>query len=182
MELPSATARALLVAIGAPSRLIRHGELVGEAAAEILSALFGVVPPGFDLDRTRVLLGAWLHDAGKSVHPSELAGPGHSHEAAGEGLLLERGVDPRVARMCRTHAQWKEMHNEEVTLEDLLVALADSLWKGRRDATLEARVIDAVAARAGADRWSLFTPLDDTFERVAAGADARLARSVELES
>jgi hypothetical protein len=49
--------------------------------------------------------------------------------------------------MCGTHARWRE--EPEVTLEELLVALADSLWKGRRDHQLEQRVVDAVATRAG---------------------------------
>jgi hypothetical protein len=64
-----------------------------------------------------------------------------------------------------------------MTLEELLVALADKLWKGKRDQTLEQLVVDGVAARAAKDRWDLFTPLDDAFERIAAGGQERLDRS-----
>jgi len=49
-------------------------------------------------DRRRILLGAALHDVGKVVHPNEMSAPGHEHEAAGEQLLLERGVEAEVAR------------------------------------------------------------------------------------
>ncbi|MBX3227087.1 MAG: hypothetical protein KIT84_35870 [Labilithrix sp.] len=43
-----------------------------------------------------------------------------------------------------------------MTIEELLVALADCLWKGRRDDELEQRVVDAVATLAGKGRWDVF--------------------------
>jgi HD domain-containing protein len=164
-------AKTVLRQIGAPERLIRHGELVAEAAEEILAAVTPIVA----VDARLVRLGARLHDAGKALHPSELDRPGCAHEEDGEALLLRHAVDPRVARMCRTHARWKT--TPDATLEDLLVALADSLWKGRRDGELEGLVIDTVAARAGRGRWDVFTPLDDAFEQVAGLGEERLQRS-----
>lgn len=164
-------ATAVLREIGAPERLIRHGELVAEAAERILEA----VQPLAAVEARLVRLGARLHDAGKTLHPHELERSGRAHEEEGGALLLRHGIDPRVARMCLTHARWREA--PDVTLEELLVALADSLWKGRRDDELEQRVIDVVAARAGVGRWDVFTPLADAFERIAAGGQDRLERS-----
>ena len=89
-------------------------------------------------------------------------------------MLLERGVSARLARVCMTHARWDVM---EVELEDLVIALADKLWKGVRKAALEERVVQEVAARTGADRWALFIALDGGFEAIAASGDERLARS-----
>lgn len=166
-------ARALLLELGAPPRLQRHAELVTEAALALL-ALFkrhGLTP-----DAGWVIAGAALHDAGKVLHPAELAGPGGEHEPAGEALLLRHGVAPHIARCCRSHAQWARL---ECSLEELLVALADKLWKGVRVAKLEQRVIESAAAALGRTLWDLFVPLDTGFEAIAATASDRLARSAE---
>jgi hypothetical protein len=166
-----AEARALLVELAAPERLLRHGELVGEAAALLLEHLRTV---GVACDETLVRLGVVLHDAGKIVHRQEFDEPGSQHESAGERLLLAHGVSPDVARMCLSHARWEAM---PVSLEELLVALSDKLWKGARKADLEQRVIDRVAAALGKERWDLFIELDTLFEQVAAQGAQRLARS-----
>jgi len=161
----------LLREIGAPPRLYRHAELVGETADLLLAGLkrFRV-----QIDEDYVRVGAVLHDAGKSLHPAELFGPGHNHEPDGERLLLSHGVTPEVARVCRSHAQWDTMAE---TLEELLIALSDKLWKGVRVARLEQLVIDRVAQSLQMDRWDCFTELDALFEDVAATSNSRLARS-----
>jgi hypothetical protein len=64
-----------------------------------------------------------------------------------------------------------------VSLEELLVALADKLWKGKRDPELEQLVVDRTAAGARKERWDLFTHLDNAFEQIAAGRPERLERS-----
>jgi hypothetical protein len=89
-------------------------------------------------------------------------------------LLVEHGVDPTIARCCLSHARWAEM---DCSLGELLVALADKLWKGARHAKLERRVIDGVAGRLGRDFWNVFVEVDTVFEEVAAGGEERLARS-----
>jgi len=164
-------ALALLQEIGAPPRLYRHAELVGEAADLLLTGLkhFRV-----QIDEDYVRVGAALHDAGKSLHPSELLGPGSKHEPDGERLLLSHGATPDVARVCRSHAQWDTAAE---TFEELLIALSDKLWKGARVAKLEDLVIDRLAQSLQKDRWDCFTELDSLFENVAATADSRLARS-----
>lgn len=162
----------LLDEVAAPARLKRHVELVGEAADVLLHRLAQL---GITLDADYVRVGVVLHDVGKTIHRLELDAPGSAHEAAGEALLLARGMSPEVARVCRTHAQWREA---ETTLEELVIALADKLWKGARVAELEERVIDRAARATRRDRWALFTALDTIFEEVAGSAEVRLARSV----
>ncbi|RYE94613.1 MAG: NUDIX domain-containing protein [Myxococcales bacterium] len=165
-----ADAAALLVALGAGPWLVRHHELVAEAAGELLAGLPRELRAR--VDERRVWLGAALHDAGKILVPAEATGPGCEHEATGEVLLRQAGVNRELARSCRTHARWDE---PDATVDDRLVALADKLWKGKRDGSLE-EVIKAEMAPSG-DRWASWVALDDLFERVAAKGPLRLARS-----
>lgn len=160
----------LLKRLVAPPRLLHHAELVSEAAQLLLAGL-GVRA---QVDARFVQAGTVLHDVGKIQFPEELNAKGAAHESAGEALLLSHRVEPDLARVCRSHAQWAAL---EVSLEELLIALADKLWKGVRKSELEGRVIDGIAARSGVDRWELFVELDSLFERIAAGGDDRLARS-----
>jgi len=162
---------ALLNRLGAPPRLLTHLRLVGEAADALIPNIQGV---GVPLDAEFVRLGVAVHDAGKILHPGELDGYGSDHEPDGERLLIEHGVEPRFARCCLSHARWAEMH---CSLEELLVALADKLWKGVRHAELERRVIEAAAQEAGREFWDLFVDLDTGFEEIAAGGAERLERS-----
>ena len=159
---------ALVESLGAPPRLLEHLGLVGEAAEALIAGLEAV---GVPLDARLVRFGAACHDAGKIVHPEELDGPGSAHEAAGEALLAAHGVAPEVARCCRSHAGYATM---AVSFEELLVALADKLWKGVREEALELRAIDAAADRLSADRWAVYGRLDDLFERIAAEGGERV--------
>ncbi|PSB40811.1 HD domain-containing protein [Chamaesiphon polymorphus] len=162
----------LLVDLGAPDRLIQHVKLVGEAA-EILILYFQQLDLKFNRDWIR--LGVAFHDVGKILYPSELVDKGNRHEAAGELLLLSKNIDPKIARCCRSHAQWQQI---ECDLEELVVALADNLWKGKRNTKLEERVITKVAQILSRDYWDMFAGLDDKFEEIAATGDRRLARSM----
>ncbi len=160
--------------MNAPPRLVRHAELVEEAAELLIPGLSDL---GLVFNADLVLLGAVLHDAGKCQHPEELASPGTLHEAAGQALLLEQGVQPEVARICVSLAKWAET---PCSLEELLVALVDKLWKGKRDVDLETRVIDEISGRLERDRWDLFAVLDSLFEFVAHSAPDRLERSRDV--
>lgn len=171
MALDRERALRLLMELGAPDRLVTHARLGGEAGDALVERLSAM---GVVLESELIHAGIVLHDAGKVRHPNELDAPGERHEAEGERMLLERGVDPSLARVCRSHAQWRAM---DCSLEELLVALADKLWKGVRSGALEERVIDAVALRLGRSRWEIFVALDDLFEKVASGGDERLGRS-----
>lgn len=169
--LPEA-ARRLCEEVHAPPRLVAHLQLVHGVAAEITEALSRLFPD-LKFDREAVLLGAATHDIGKSVHPEELTGPGKLHEAAGEKLLVEQGFPGSLTRFARTHGSWER--DEGIHFEDLLVALADSTWKGVRKPDLEDRVSKAIAEKTGIEPWEVFTALDDLLNEIASRADERLA-------
>ncbi|MEZ4223539.1 MAG: HD domain-containing protein [Polyangiaceae bacterium] len=166
-----ASARELLQQLGAPPHLIRHVELVGEAGERLVAVIASL---GVRANSELVRVGIVVHDAGKILHPDELHVPGAAHEPAGQDLLLQHGVSDEVARICVTHAQWS---NHSVSLEELLVALSDKLWKGVRNLELEERVVREVARSLGKDYWDLFVELDNVFEQIAADGSDRLQRS-----
>lgn len=60
-------------------------------------------------------------------------------------------------------------------LDDLLVSLADKVWKGKRVAELEQLVVNRLARATGTEAWQAFMDLDDILTRLAADADRRLA-------
>jgi HD superfamily phosphodiesterase len=161
----------LLKELGATTRLVHHAQVVGEAADLVLFRLQAL---GVSCDARLIEVGAVLHDTGKILYPQELSEPGSMHEQAGKALLLSHGVQPEVARFCTSHAAWD---SPEVSLEERVVALADKLWKGKREADLELSVIDEVAVRLGISRWDVFESLDSAFESIAAAGAERLEQS-----
>ena len=165
----------LLTALQAPPRLAAHLRLVHDVARQ-LTAAFAARFPLVPFDRQAVLFGAAIHDLGKVEHPEELSGPGSAHEEAGYQLLLRFGVPEERARFAVTHAAW---HAPGVQLEDLLVSLADKVWKGKRVTDLEELVVDRLADITGQPRWQAFLDLDDVLAGLAADADRRLAFPAE---
>jgi putative nucleotidyltransferase with HDIG domain len=165
-------AHGFLQTLGASAHLIQHVKLVGEAA-EILILLFQKLGIAFDADWIR--LGVVFHDVGKILHPYEMNEKGNQHEVDGEKLLLSEGVDPKIARCCRSHGQWQQM---ECDFEELVVALADNLWKGKRNSQLENKLIREVSSVIHKDYWDIFVILDGGFEGVAEKGDLRLSRSI----
>ncbi len=161
----------LLAKLGASRHLLTHLRLVGEAADLLIR---GYAELGLDFDAQWIELGVAVHDAGKIEHPEELAGPGSLHEPAGKALMLHNGVQPRIADCCISHAAWR---TQGLSLEERSVALADKLWKGKREEDLELLVIDQVASGLGVDRWEVFETLDSLFEKIAADGNQRLMRS-----
>jgi len=167
--LPDDVAQLLRDGDAAP-RLAAHLRLVRAAAVRLvdwLAAEFGSVPA----DREAVLFGAATHDIGKTVFPGELSGPGKEHEPAGRRLLLEHGYPERLARFAGTHGTWTA---PEITLDDLLVSLADKAWKGARVDELERLTITAVATLAGREEWEVMLSLDDVLTSIGDDADDRL--------
>ena len=164
--LPDAAAE-LLRDLDAPPRLGAHLRAVHDVAWSITDRL-GRRTPELPFDTTAVLFGAATHDIGKVLHTAELSGPGHRHEAAGRDLLIRYGVPIHLARFAATHGSWE---SEEAGLDDLLVSLADKIWKGARVESLEERV----AAFLGGPPWEAFLALNDLVQDLAGGADARLA-------
>ncbi|MBD0674123.1 phosphohydrolase [Streptomyces sp. CBMA156] len=159
----------LLRAVDAPPRLVAHLALVHQVAEEIADFC---AREGLVFDGGAVRYGAATHDIGKTVHPEELSAPGSRHEAAGHALLLSRGVPEHLARFARSHASWGE---PGVTVEELLVSLADKAWKNKRVQDLEDRVVDRLAAAGGRERWEAFLALDDLLTRIGEDAPRRLA-------
>jgi putative nucleotidyltransferase with HDIG domain len=168
--LPERAAR-LLKDLDAPPRLAAHLRAVHDVAAELV-VWAGERHPSLAVDAEAVLFGAATHDIGKALHPAELSGPGAEHERAGHALLRERGVEERLARFARTHASWND---PDAGIDDLLVSLADNVWKAKRLQELEQRIVDVLAAASGEAKWQVFMDLDDVCDRLAAQADERLA-------
>lgn len=158
----------------APARLIKHHQLVVEAAEEIIAGLNNNFP-NLNCNYALVLSGAAIHDAGKIIFPDEICGSGKRHELEGEIYLINLGVPPNIARFCRTHACW---NSDDVNLEDLLVAVADVLWKGCRQEQLETLIIKEISASIQKDFWSVFMAADSLFERISDGGTDRLNRSI----
>lgn len=164
-------ASALLRDRDAPPRLAAHLRLVHDVAVSVTAWLPTAFPAAV-FDREAVLFGAATHDIGKTVHIAELSEPGSAHEPAGEALLRSAGVEPRLARFAGTHGSWLAPGRG---LDDLLVSLADKVWKGRRQADLEQLVVDHLVAVSGQEPWQVFLRLDDHLSGLAEEADARLA-------
>jgi hypothetical protein len=161
----------LLTEVSAPPRLAAHLRAVHDVAVDIVGWV-GEHYPAARVDAEAVAFGAATHDIGKTLHPVELSGPGAEHEPAGETLLRRHGVEERLARFARTHAAWD---GPDVEIDDLLVSLADKVWKGKRVPDLENRVVERLAASSGEQAWEAFMRLDDLLDRIAAGAEQRLS-------
>jgi hypothetical protein len=161
----------LLVGLRASPRLGAHLRVVHDVAWH-LTGWLQCAFPGLGFDREAVLFGAATHDIGKVVHPQELSGPGSRHEPAGRRLLLDAGVEPRLARFAGSHGAWD---CPAATVEDLLVTVADKVWKAERVPDLEQLVVDRLVAVSGREPWAVFLTLDDQLDVLAAGADWRLA-------
>jgi hypothetical protein len=161
----------LLVELNAPPRLAAHLRVVHDVAAQLTDWLADHHPT-LAINHEAVLFGAATHDIGKTVHVEELTGPGSRHEPAGQQLLLDAGIDPSLARFAATHASWAKA---DVGTEDLIVSLADKIWKAKRVPDLEQLVVDRLVAVSGQAPWQAFLSLDDLLDAITADADHRLA-------
>jgi hypothetical protein len=123
------------------------------------------------VDREAVLFGAATHDIGKTAHIAELSGPGSAHEQAGRELLLAHGISDELARFAATHAAWRE---PGIAIEDLLVSLADKIWKNKRVADLENFLVARLAEASSRTPWEEFLALDDILTSIGNRADQRL--------
>jgi hypothetical protein len=161
----------LLAKYAAPPRLVAHLTIVHDVAIALIKRVDACWPL-LDYDQGRVLIGAATHDVGKTVYPNELTGPGTQHEEIGPQLLRESGFPEAHARFARTHAQWDR--EAPVQLEDVLVAFADTIWKGKRDEALEREIAQQIAKRCQEETWEVYMKLDDIACELAKGAHARI--------
>ena len=159
-------------ALQAPPRLIAHLTLVHDTAVRLV-AKFQQAFPEVELDTASILFGAATHDIGKSTYTEELIGPGKSHEAKGVDLLRKAGASEEMSRFAFTHGNWDR--DAELQLEDLLVALADNCWKGKRVPELETLIVNCLVSATGKAEWEAFAILDDILVNLSEDADKRLA-------
>ncbi|MFF0295638.1 HD domain-containing protein [Kitasatospora sp. NPDC004614] len=160
----------LLAELAAPPRLVAHLRLVHDVAVRLVD-WSAEHCPGLEFNRAAVLFGAATHDIGKALHRAELSGPGSAHEPAGRELLLAAGVAPELARFAAGHATW----GPDSGVEDLLVSLADKVWKNRRVPDLEDLLVAALVRAGGGERWEQFLALDELLTAIGDGAEERLA-------
>ena len=161
----------LLEQLQAPPRLAAHLRLVHDVACQ-LSDWADAHHPALGYDRAAVLFGAATHDIGKTAFPAEITGPGSAHEEAGRLLLLSRGVSAELARFAATHASWR---SPGIGTEDLMVSVADKIWKNKRVTDLEDLLVTRLAQASGRDAWQEFADLDTLLEAIGDGAGDRLA-------
>ncbi|MDP2345633.1 MAG: HD domain-containing protein [Deltaproteobacteria bacterium] len=161
----------LLKQENASPRLIAHLTLV-HAVALLLVRRLKRAWPTLAFDAEAVAFGAASHDVGKARFPQELSEPGVKHEVAGRALLLEHGTPERLARFAETHGQRSA---EPVSIEDLLVIAADTVWKGKRSKELDDQLVKAIVDLTRAPPWDVFMRLDGILGALAGAADDRLS-------
>lgn len=169
----------LLSRLPASPRLISHLILVHDVASRLIEKITHAFP-NVPFDKDAVLFGAATHDLGKTVHVEELIQAGKSHEQRGFELLQEMGISADRATFAFTHGNWETSKN--VGLEDLLVALADNCWKGKRPEQLESKAVNLLSAISGRLAWDCYSELDDILGSLAADADDRLAWQGEFDA
>jgi hypothetical protein len=161
----------LLQDLNAPPRLAAHLRAVHDVAHQLVDRT-EQQHPALRFDRDVVLFGAATHDIGKTAHIAELSGPGSVHEQAGRELLLAQGISAELARFAGTHAAWD---GPGIEIEDLLVSVADKVWKNKRVPDLETLVVAQLTEASGRTAWEEFLAFDDLLRSIGDGADQRLA-------
>ena len=162
----------LLDSVSPPPRLVAHLVLVHDVASRLTDRVAQSFP-AVAFDREAVLFGAATHDIGKAVETAELAQPGKEHEQRGVMMLQEMGIPEKRARFAITHGNWDNA--PDIHFEDLLVALADNCWKGKRVDSLETKTVEFLSSASGLAAWTCYAELDEILGSLAEGADARLA-------
>lgn len=114
---------------------------------------------------------AATHDIGKTIYTNELSEAGHKHEQAGLQLLLSLGISEEKSKFAASHSSWLESS----ALEELLVSLADKIWKGNRVQDLEDLLIERISTETKTERWEVFSLLDSIIDNITKDADKRLS-------
>lgn len=155
----------------ASPRLIAHLIIVHDVAVTLVRQI-NASWPTLTYDQESVLIGAAIHDVGKTIYTNELTGPGNQHEEIGPQLLLQDGFQEKHARFARTHGRWNREASTQ--LEDVLVAFADTIWKGKRDESLEQEIAQEIARRCHEEPWDVYMKLDDIACDIANDAHDRI--------
>jgi hypothetical protein len=165
-------AETLCARVDAPPRLVAHLILVHDVAFTLVERIAEEFPD-LRVGRELILFGAAAHDLGKAIIREELIKPGSLHEARGVCLLESLGVPKEQARFAFTHGNWKDL--DSLQIEDLLVALADKCWKGKRVDDLETTIVALLSKESGQEIWQCYSILDEIVQELATNADSRLA-------
>jgi hypothetical protein len=88
-------------------------------------------------------------------------------------FALLYGVSSWRAHFACIHGQWCNVPRP--LIDDLWVALANTIWSGKRDLKLEQRIAAEIGQAAGEDMWVAFQRLNELIEPIAADGDRRLA-------
>jgi putative nucleotidyltransferase with HDIG domain len=160
----------LLQGLAAPPRLIAHLTLVHDVAFTIIHQI-KCTWSNLIFDQEAVLFGAATHDIGKVMYPAELTQSGKNHEEGGASLLTQNGFSKKLARFTRTHATWE---SEDVTIEDLLVAWADKIWKGKREVKLELKLAEFIINQTKTELWLAYSQLDEIADEITKLVDERI--------
>jgi hypothetical protein len=166
--LPAAASK-LLRDLTVPTQLKVHLEIVHDTAKSLIHNLAKSFP-GLVFDQEAILFGAATHDIGKLLHRDEIHTQGQKHLRDGDALLRLLGVPPHLSRFAASHGTW----SSAAELEDLLVALADQIWKGRRDPDLAFLIVEHLVTLTGRSEWQVFMELDDLLADIAATSNERL--------
>ena len=161
----------LLTQLEAPQRLVKHLTLVHATAFYIVSE-FKNTWTNLPINEEEILFGAATHDIGKVIFTEELYEKGSKHEVAGFELLKQHGFSDAKARFAKTHGNWQAPN---LTLDDLLVCLADKVWKGKRVPELEEHITNIIAQKTTTDYWEVFVKLEAILEEIVIGSDERIA-------
>ena len=153
-----------------PPRLYAHLLLVHDVAHTLIKAITNTWN-NLNIDENIILFGAATHDIGKCIHINELSEKGHKHELEGKHLLISLGVSEEKAKFAASHATW----SEKSTIEELVVSLADKVWKGSRIQDLEDLLIEKIASEIKTEHWEIFSLLDSIIENITKDADKRLS-------
>ncbi len=162
----------LLQQHNAPPLLVAHLTLVHDVAWKLTNGIKKSFPK-LSFDQEAVIFGAATHDIGKAIHLRELSEAGSEHEITGRELLLKAGFPEEYARFAFTHGGPRREPNP--TLEDLLVQVADAIWKGGRYEKTESALMRLIVSRLKLKDWQVFSILDDLLTELSQDADQRLA-------
>ncbi len=135
--------------------------------------------PNLRLNEDEILFGAATHDIGKIIEKKELREKGNIHEETGYKILIDYGINENLARFTITHGSWE---NENLRIEDLIVSLADKIWKGQRIDKLEEKLIKEISTLINLDYWDTYLKLDSIISEIIIGADKRLNWQSNFES
>jgi len=160
----------ILEKLNASSRLIKHLRIVHSVAFELIQRLKEEFPSVL-IDEHLVLFGAATHDIGKVEVREELFKAGKKHESIGVKILLNLGFSEKEARFAKTHGNW---YNENLALEDLLISLADKIWKGKRINELEEIICQKLSESIGINYWDIYPKLDSILDKLSINADKRI--------